>query len=47
MVTEEEARAWSDHTTGSFALHAYSGGHFHLTDHQEEILGVIDEQLLL
>ncbi|MEV0177408.1 alpha/beta fold hydrolase [Streptomyces sp. NPDC050803] len=47
MVAEDEARAWSDHTTGSFVLHAYSGGHFYLADHQQEILGVISEQLLL
>ncbi|RPF24843.1 thioesterase II family protein [Streptomyces sp. TLI_185] len=45
-VTEDDARAWADHTTGSFALHTYSGGHFYLVDHQEEVLGAIAGQLL-
>ncbi|MET7711451.1 alpha/beta fold hydrolase [Streptomyces sp. NPDC005407] len=32
-VTEEEARAWSAHTTGEFALNVFpGGGHFYLSD---------------
>jgi surfactin synthase thioesterase subunit len=46
VVNEEEARAWADHTKGSFALHTYSGGHFYLADHQQEVLEVITRQLL-
>jgi surfactin synthase thioesterase subunit len=46
VATEDDARAWADHTTGSFALHTYSGGHFYLVDHQERILGTITRQLL-
>lgn len=46
VVTENEARAWAGHTTGPFALHTYSGGHFFLVDHHEEILGTITGQLL-
>ncbi|MFC9584002.1 thioesterase II family protein [Streptomyces yangpuensis] len=38
-VTAEEARAWADHTTGPFALHTFTGGHFYLTEHTSTVLG--------
>ncbi|MFD0685022.1 thioesterase II family protein [Actinomadura fibrosa] len=30
-VALDEARAWSTHTTGEFAMHVFEGGHFYLT----------------
>lgn len=45
VVDEDEARAWAEHTTGAFTLHAYSGGHFYLADHQREVLAAIAGQL--
>ncbi|MEU5214390.1 alpha/beta fold hydrolase [Streptomyces sp. NPDC020742] len=36
-TTVEEARAWQDHTDGPFDIAVYSGGHFYLSDHQQEI----------
>ncbi|MGF1338566.1 thioesterase II family protein [Streptomyces flavovirens] len=40
-VTVEEARTWSHHTEGAFALRVFRGGHFYLTAHQREILRLI------
>ena len=45
VVTEAEARAWSEHTTGPFALTGYSGGHFYLLDHQEAVRLTVSERL--
>ncbi|MFI1828278.1 thioesterase II family protein [Streptomyces sp. NPDC020412] len=45
-VTVDEARSWSDHTEGTFDLHVFTGGHFYLTDHQDEIMKVISDILL-
>ncbi|WP_436792072.1 thioesterase II family protein [Yinghuangia sp. YIM S10712] len=36
-VSLAEAAAWREHTTGDFALHAFPGGHFYLTDHQKAV----------
>ncbi|WTW99075.1 alpha/beta fold hydrolase [Streptomycetaceae bacterium NBC_01309] len=36
-VSVDEAAAWRDHTTGEFALHTFSGGHFYLTGHQAAV----------
>ncbi|MEU3466076.1 alpha/beta fold hydrolase [Streptomyces sp. NPDC006733] len=45
-VTLDEARAWAGHTTGAFALHVFSGGHFYLAEHQravtERLLAVLE-----
>ncbi|MGK5630390.1 thioesterase II family protein [Streptomyces sp. URMC 123] len=37
----DEAQAWHAHTTGGFDIHIFAGGHFFLTDHQEEIVKVV------
>jgi len=36
-VTLDEATSWRDHTTGTFALHTFTGGHFYLTEHQAAV----------
>ncbi|MFE9581235.1 thioesterase II family protein [Nocardia sp. NPDC006044] len=40
-VTLDEARAWSEHTTGRFDLRLFTGGHFFLTDHLDEVLALL------
>ncbi|GHF52515.1 oleoyl-ACP hydrolase [Streptomyces mashuensis] len=42
-TSREEAEAWRDHTTGAFALHAFTGGHFFLAQHQQEIVRIVSE----
>jgi surfactin synthase thioesterase subunit len=42
-TTLDEANAWAKHTTGSFDLHVYTGGHFFLTDHVDEIIKLMDQ----
>jgi surfactin synthase thioesterase subunit len=44
-ITLDEARAWAVHTTASFDLKVYSGGHFFLLQHVPEVLGLISETL--
>jgi surfactin synthase thioesterase subunit len=44
-VTVDEAQSWATHTTGTFDLRVFAGGHFFLTARQPEVLGVISEQL--
>jgi surfactin synthase thioesterase subunit len=44
-TTVEEAKAWAQHTTGSFDLHVFAGGHFFLTDHAEAITKILDQYL--
>ncbi|QKW11215.1 thioesterase [Streptomyces sp. NA04227] len=46
MVTEDEARAWGEHTSGPFALDVYRGGHFYLVNHQAAINKSVTERLL-
>lgn len=46
-VTVDEARAWSRHTDASFEFHVFKGGHFYLTSHQKEILGLLAKQAVL
>jgi surfactin synthase thioesterase subunit len=41
-TTVAEAQAWSGHTTGSFDLQVFPGGHFFLVDQADEILRVLD-----
>jgi surfactin synthase thioesterase subunit len=45
-VTVDEARDWSQHTTGPFKLRKFTGGHFYLTDHLRAVVGTITQQLL-
>ncbi|MFJ8728911.1 thioesterase II family protein [Streptomyces bauhiniae] len=33
----EEADAWREHTTAGFDLRVFSGGHFYLTEHQDQV----------
>lgn len=35
-TSRDEARAWSRHTSGSFDLQVFTGGHFFLIDQSEE-----------
>ncbi|MBB5918480.1 surfactin synthase thioesterase subunit [Nocardia transvalensis] len=41
-VTVAEARAWSEHTTGGFALTTYDGGHFYLGEHAAAVVRSIE-----
>ncbi|MEV6560239.1 alpha/beta fold hydrolase [Nocardia sp. NPDC051756] len=40
-VTLDEARAWSEHTTGRFDMTVFTGGHFFLTEHLDEVLALL------
>jgi surfactin synthase thioesterase subunit len=42
-TTAEEAAAWGRHTSGSFDLQVFTGGHFFLTEHTDEILKILDQ----
>jgi surfactin synthase thioesterase subunit len=44
-ATLDEARAWCEHTTGSFDFRAFPGGHFFLTQYQSQLLEIISSQL--
>jgi pyochelin biosynthesis protein PchC len=46
LVTPDEARAWAEHTTGPFALRAFAGGHFYLTDHQRHVTRIVRAGLI-
>jgi surfactin synthase thioesterase subunit len=41
----EEARDWRRHTSGSFDLQVFPGGHFYLTAQSAAVLGVLREHL--
>lgn len=41
----DQARAWSEHTSGGFDLQVYRGGHFFLSDHVPAVLDLVREQL--
>lgn len=45
-VTLDEARAWREHTEGSFDMQVFSGGHFYLASHQSEIVNAISDHML-
>jgi surfactin synthase thioesterase subunit len=45
QVTEPEARAWSDRTTGPFDLRVFPGGHFYLNEHAAAVIDVLRKQL--
>jgi surfactin synthase thioesterase subunit len=42
-TTLEEAQAWSQHTSGGFDLHVFTGGHFYLIDHAESVTTILDK----
>ncbi|HKS47102.1 MAG TPA: alpha/beta fold hydrolase [Amycolatopsis sp.] len=44
-VTIDEARAWDEHTTSTFEMEVFSGGHFYLTEHLPGVVAVIQERL--
>jgi surfactin synthase thioesterase subunit len=44
-TTLDEAKAWGRHTTGSFDIHIYSGGHFFLTAHAGQVIKLLHEHL--
>lgn len=44
-VTEEEATAWTTHTTAPCTFHTYKGGHFYLNDHAPAVINLIRERL--
>ncbi|MFI8952064.1 thioesterase II family protein [Streptomyces sp. NPDC053750] len=45
QVTLEEARAWGEHTTGSFTLEAFPGGHFFLNSQAARVMSSIKAHL--
>ncbi|WP_045739905.1 thioesterase II family protein [Actinoplanes rectilineatus] len=45
-VSLEEAAAWSEHTSGSFELRTFPGGHFFLGQHRRAVVDLISDQLL-
>ncbi|MFI6154525.1 thioesterase II family protein [Kitasatospora sp. NPDC051170] len=44
-VTPAEAAAWQHHTTATFELRTYPGGHFYLDGRQRELLALLDDRL--
>ncbi len=42
-TTLEEAGAWAQHTSGTFDLQVFTGGHFFLTDHTDEIMKILEQ----
>jgi surfactin synthase thioesterase subunit len=44
-TTLDEANAWARHTSGSFDLQVFAGGHFFLTDHADQIIKILAQQL--
>jgi surfactin synthase thioesterase subunit len=45
-TTLDEANAWAQHTVGSSDVHVYTGGHFYLTDHVDEVIKLLDQHFL-
>ncbi|MFC0528983.1 thioesterase II family protein [Phytohabitans kaempferiae] len=45
MATVEDAEAWRAHTTGTFRIKVYPGGHFYLTAQVDSVLNTIVDQL--
>ncbi|MGW2655042.1 thioesterase II family protein [Streptomyces sp. NPDC001478] len=44
-VTEDEAAAWTTHTTAATTFHSYEGGHFYLNDHAPAVIAHIRARL--
>jgi surfactin synthase thioesterase subunit len=45
-TTLDEAEAWAQHTTSTLDMQVYSGGHFFLTDHADEIIKLLHQHFL-
>ncbi|HEX4060376.1 MAG TPA: alpha/beta fold hydrolase [Streptosporangiaceae bacterium] len=41
-TTVDEATAWAQHTSGTFSIQVFNGGHFFLTDHAGKITKILD-----
>ncbi|HEX8052740.1 MAG TPA: alpha/beta fold hydrolase [Thermoleophilaceae bacterium] len=41
LVSEDELRAWEQHTSGAFMLRLFEGGHFYLRDREAEFVEVL------
>lgn len=46
-VSDDEARAWADHTTGSFDLKTFAGDHFYLIGQAQDLIVLIDRTLAI
>lgn len=44
-VTADEARTWAEHTTGSFELRTFPGGHFYLIDQAPQVIKLLSDDL--
>jgi len=44
-VTRAEADAWARHTSGGFDLREFTGGHFYLSAHQDEVTALVRDRL--
>jgi len=42
-TTLDEANTWAKHTSGSFDIQVFTGGHFFLSDHGDEIIKILDQ----
>jgi pyochelin biosynthetic protein PchC len=45
QVTVAEAKAWQEHTSGSFELRVFPGGHFYLNRHAVEVIELMRERI--
>jgi len=45
-VDLDEARAWADHTSNSFDLRVFPGGHFYLSAQQTAVVELVQQRLL-
>jgi pyochelin biosynthetic protein PchC len=44
-VDPDEAKFWHEHTTGSFDLRVFPGGHFYLNEHKAEVVETVTARL--
>lgn len=44
-VSTDEAKAWSEHTTGPFDLRTFPGGHFYLVDQAPQVIKLLADDL--
>jgi pyochelin biosynthetic protein PchC len=44
-VSLDEAKAWAGHTTGPFDLRVFPGGHFYLSEHHQEVIRLVSDEL--
>jgi pyochelin biosynthetic protein PchC len=45
QVTEAEAEAWREHTSGPFELRVFPGGHFYLNQHAQDVVALIRQRM--